>query len=47
MKDNFWWLFAAYAVIWLFVFVYVVRLQGRQAEMRRDLERLEREKGLS
>lgn len=43
MKENFWWLFAAYAVIWLFVYLYVVKLQGQQARMRRDLEQLERQ----
>ncbi len=43
--KNFWWLFAAYSVIWLFVFVFVGRLLGRQAEMRRDLDRLEGRSG--
>jgi CcmD family protein len=40
MPKNFWWLFAAYSVIWLALFGYVWRLLGRQRELRRDLERL-------
>lgn len=47
MKENFWWLFAAYAVIWLAIYAYVVKLQGQQAKMRRDLAHLEKQQNSS
>ncbi len=43
MPNNFWWLFASYSVIWLALFGFVVRLLSRQAELRKDLERLRAE----
>lgn len=44
MPNNFWWLFAAYSVIWLALFGYVLKLLGKQSELRRDLERLKSER---
>ena len=40
MANNFWWLFAAYGVIWVFLFAFVMRLLSRQGELRRDLDQL-------
>lgn len=40
MPKNFWYLFSAYSVIWLALFVYVLRLVSRAGELRRDLDRL-------
>jgi CcmD family protein len=40
MPKNFWYLFAAYSVIWVALFTYVLRLMGRAGELRRDLDRL-------
>lgn len=39
-KENFWWLFAAYAVIWVALFGYVARMAGKQQELERELARL-------
>ena len=45
MPNNFWWLFAAYSVIWVAILGFVVRLLSRQSELRKDLNRLESEIG--
>lgn len=42
-KENFWWLFASYAVIWVALFGYVARMAGRQQELERELKRLEQD----
>lgn len=42
-KENFWWLFASYGVIWVAVLGYVGRMGGRQRELERELARLESE----
>ena len=42
-KENFWWLFAAYAVIWIALFGYVARMASRQQQLERELKQLERE----
>ena len=41
-KENFWWLFAAYAVIWVALFAYVARMASRQQELEREMQRLDR-----
>jgi CcmD family protein len=43
MPKHFWYLFAAYSVIWLALMAYVLRLVGRTGELRRDLDRLQGE----
>ena len=45
MECNFWWLFAAYGIIWLALFGYVIKVLRRQRELERDLERLRQELG--
>ncbi len=40
MPKHFWFLFAAYSIIWLGLFGYVLKLLGRTGEMRRELDRL-------
>lgn len=47
--DNFWYLFAAYTVIWVGLFLYVFSLSGREkrlsdeiAGLKETLARLER-----
>lgn len=40
MPKNFWYLFAAYSVIWAALMFYVLRLVNRAGELRRDLDRL-------
>jgi CcmD family protein len=49
MDNNFWYLFAAYTLIWVGLFVYIFSLAGREkklseeiAELRTTLEELER-----
>jgi CcmD family protein len=34
------YLFAAYAVIWTALFLYITGLRGRQARLQREVERL-------
>jgi len=43
MPQNFWWLFAAYAVVWGAVFIFVGRLTSRQAALRREVDTFLRE----
>jgi CcmD family protein len=38
--DTFPYLFAAYSIIWLVTFIYILRLMRRQQELRRELEAL-------
>ena len=40
-KENFWWLFASYAVIWIAMLGYVGKMAGKQQELERELRRLE------
>jgi len=42
-KENFWWLFASYAVIWVALFGYVARVAGKQQTLERELKRLEQD----
>lgn len=39
-SPNFWYLFAAYGVIWLLVFGYVFMLIRREKAMRKEIEAL-------
>ncbi len=41
--DNMGFLFAAYTVIWLGVFIYVLFLLQRENKLRRDIEGLKQE----
>ncbi len=38
--DNLNYLFAAYSIIWLVLFGYVLFLLGRERKLRRDIESL-------
>ncbi|HEX9642038.1 MAG TPA: CcmD family protein [Candidatus Krumholzibacteria bacterium] len=38
MTTNFWWLFAAYAVVWVALIGYAGVLHGRLRKAERDLE---------
>jgi CcmD family protein len=49
MNDNFWYLFAAYTLIWLGLFAYVFSLAGREkqladeiADLKATLEEMEK-----
>ena len=37
-SDNLWYLFAAYSIIWLVVFGYVLMLIRRENAIRRDID---------
>lgn len=39
--KNFWYLFAAYTVIWTTIFVYVIHLSKKNRELREDLNALQ------
>ena len=39
--DNLGYLFAAFAVIWAVVFVYILVLMNRQKKLKREIEKLE------
>ena len=38
--ENLGYLFAAFAVIWVIVFIYIYVLINRQKKLKRDIERL-------
>ena len=38
--ENFPYLFAAYSLIWLVSFVYILRLLRRQQDLRKELDSL-------
>ena len=38
--DTFPYLFAAYSLIWLVTFLYILRLMRKQRELRREIESL-------
>jgi len=38
--DDLWYLFAAYSIIWLIVFGYVLVLIRRENALRRDIDAL-------
>jgi len=42
-KENFWWLFAAYGVIWVALLGYVGRMASKQQQLERELRHLQRE----
>ena len=41
--ENLQYLFTAYALIWVILFVYVSRLQRRAKSLQEELERLEKD----
>jgi len=43
--DNLGYLFAAFAVIWAVVFVYILVLMNRQKKLKREIEKLETDNG--
>jgi CcmD family protein len=42
MNDNFPYLFAAYAVVWIGLFLYVLRLGRRNHELEEEIRELRR-----
>ena len=38
--DNFWYLFTAYTLIWLGLFVYIFSLSGREKQLGEAIEDL-------
>ena len=42
--DNLGYLFAAFAVIWVMIFGYILVLMNRQKKLKREIEKLETEK---
>jgi CcmD family protein len=42
MATNFWWLFAAYTIVWGALFAYVASLAGRLMRVQRELDGLRR-----
>jgi CcmD family protein len=38
--ENFWYVFAAFAVIWVAVLAYLFSLSQRQKRLSRDIERI-------
>ena len=42
MATNFWWLFAAYTIVWGALFLYVARLSGKLRGLEKELQRLGR-----
>jgi len=43
VNSGLFYLIAAYAVVWLFIFGYLYSLNRRQSSLRRDIERLKQE----
>jgi CcmD family protein len=47
--DNFGYLFAVYAIVWLVIFIYVLVLINGQKNLRQEIQKLQeslKEKGL-
>lgn len=40
MDNNFWYLFAAYTLIWVGLFVYIFSLAGREKKLGEEIEEL-------
>ena len=40
VPTNFWYLFAAYTIVWAGIFVYLRRLSGRSRELEEDIREL-------
>jgi len=38
--DNFWYLFAAYTLIWIGLFVYIFSLSGREKQLGEEIKDL-------
>lgn len=38
--KNFWYLFSAYALIWVIIFSYILKLNGRIKEISLKIDRL-------
>jgi len=38
--ENFWYVFAAFAIIWVAVLAYLFSLSQRQKHLRREIERI-------
>jgi len=39
--KNFWYLFAAYSIIWTVLWVYIIRLSRKNKELREELRDLQ------
>ena len=40
MDNNFWYLFAAYTLIWVGLFVYIFSLSGREKKLGEEIDEL-------
>ena len=40
MENNFWYLFAAYTLIWMGLFVYIFSLAGREKKLGEEIDEL-------
>jgi CcmD family protein len=40
MDNNFWYLFAAYTLIWMGLFVYIFSLVGREKKLGEEIDEL-------
>ena len=40
MKGNLGFLFAGYAVVWIFIFSYILRLSSKQRKLETEMETL-------
>ena len=38
MDNNFWYLFAAYTLIWMGLFVYIFSLAGREKKLGEEID---------
>jgi CcmD family protein len=43
MPSKFWWVFAAYVIVWLGIFGYLGSLLGRARTLEREVQRLKDE----
>jgi len=41
--KNFWFLFSAYMVIWVAIFGYILKLNGKMKELKLKLDKFESE----
>ncbi len=39
--KNFWYLFAAYTIVWTALFAYLVHISGKNRELRDELQELQ------
>ena len=40
MSTNFWWLFAAYTIVWAVLFAYVAAMAAKMRRLQREVDGL-------